>query len=66
MGVAVGVGIALVLARFLGSLLYGVSAHDVATFAAASVVLMAVAAIATLVPAWRASRVDPMLALREH
>ena len=66
MGVAVGVGFALVLARFLGSLLYGLSAHDVATFAAASVALMAVAAIATLVPAWRASRVDPMLALREH
>ena len=64
-GVVVGVGIALVLARFLGSLLYGVSAHDVATFAAASVALMAVAAIAAFVPAWRASRVDPMLALRQ-
>ena len=64
-GVVVGVGLALVLARFLGSLLYGVSAHDVATFAAASVALMGVAAIASLVPAWRASRVDPMWALHE-
>ena len=62
-GVVSGVGLALVLARFLGSLLYGVSVHDVATFAAAPVALMAVAAIASLVPAWRASRVDPMLAL---
>jgi predicted permease len=69
-GVAAGLGAALALTKLLESwsllsgLFYGVSARDPLTLTAASVVLLVVAAIAAFVPAWRASRTDPMVALR--
>jgi putative ABC transport system permease protein len=63
-GVVAGIGVALALARLMGSLLYGVSASDPATFAAVAALLAAVAVLACLVPALRATRVDPMRALR--
>jgi putative ABC transport system permease protein len=64
LGLALGLAGALVLTRFLSTLLFGVSAHDPLTFAAISFVLVLTAALACLLPARRASAVDPMTALR--
>jgi putative ABC transport system permease protein len=63
-GVGIGVAMALVLTRFLSALLFGVSASDPVTFVAVSLFLAAVAVAASVVPAWRATRVDPTVALR--
>jgi putative ABC transport system permease protein len=64
MGVAVGVAGALGLSRLLSHLLYSVSTLDPAAFVLAPLVLVGVALVAMLPPAWRASRVNPMAALR--
>jgi len=67
--VIAGVGIGLVAASFgartLAGLLYGVPPVDAMTYAAVSATLVAVATAASLIPARRAARVDPMLALRD-
>jgi putative ABC transport system permease protein len=65
-GVGVGMVGALALGRVLASLVFGVQVHDRATFTFAGVTLTIVALAATLVPALRASRVDPMIALRHE
>jgi predicted permease len=63
-GIAAGVIGALMLATLLESLLFGVTARDSITLSIAAVVLLAVTAIACLIPAQRATRVDPVTALR--
>jgi putative ABC transport system permease protein len=63
-GLGVGVGLSLLVGRTLEGFLYGVQPYDPLVLAGVVLLLLAVAAIATLVPALRASRIDPMVALR--
>lgn len=63
-GIAVGTATAVFLARLVSDLLYGISAIDPLTFVVIPLVLLAVAALAIYIPARRASRVDPVVAVR--
>ena len=63
-GIVIGVAGALALTRLLTSLLYGVTATDMMTFVVVSVALFAIALVACLIPARRATRVEPLVALR--
>ena len=65
-GLILGMGGAFALARVMESLLFGVSSIDATTFAWVVVVLMVVAALASYLPARRATQVDPMIALRHE
>jgi putative ABC transport system permease protein len=63
-GLAAGTGLALVAMKGVGSLLYGLQPNDVSTLAGAILLLVVVATAASYVPARRATRVDPVTALR--
>jgi len=63
-GIAIGVPVAFALTRLVSSKLYGLKATDPLTIIVASLVLAAVAMLAGYLPARRASRVDPLIALR--
>jgi predicted permease len=65
-GLAAGVAVALVLTRLMEALLFEVSPHDPATLVGVAALITAVAAAASLIPAFRATRVDPIVALREE
>ena len=65
-GSAVGIAAALIATRLMRSMLYGVSPTDPTTFAVVTAVLLGVALVASAVPAMRAARVDPIVALREE
>jgi ABC-type antimicrobial peptide transport system permease subunit len=65
-GVMAGLAGAWALTRVMASLLFGVSATDLTTFAAVPLVLVATAMIASYVPARRAMRVDPVVSLRDE
>ena len=64
-GVGAGIVVAMMLARSMGRVLYGISPFDLPAFGVAALVLVAAGLAATLLPARRATRVDPMVALRE-
>jgi len=63
-GMGIGFALALAATQLLSGLLYGVTATDPITFVVAGLLLLVVAAAATLIPAWRASTLDPLVALR--
>ena len=65
-GIIVGLAAAFALTRVMTSLLFDVSAFDPPTFAAVVALLAAVAFAASGIPAWRTTRVDPIVALREE
>jgi ABC-type antimicrobial peptide transport system permease subunit len=64
LGVLIGLAAAFGAARLISGLLYGVLPVDPITYAVVAVVLIAVAAAAAFLPAWRAAKIDPMVALR--
>jgi ABC-type antimicrobial peptide transport system permease subunit len=63
-GVMIGLAAAFAVSRLVSSLLYGIGATDPTTFVGVSLLLVAVAFVASYFPAYRASRVDPLSALR--
>ena len=65
-GAAVGIVAALGVTRLLTSVLFGVSATDAISFARALALVLGVVIVATLVPAWRAARTNPLTALRHQ
>jgi predicted permease len=64
-GVASGIACAIAAARWIASMLYGITPYDAATLVGVSFVLVMVAAVAAFLPAYRSARVDPMIALRQ-
>jgi ABC-type antimicrobial peptide transport system permease subunit len=66
LGVAIGLAGALALGRVLASVIFGVSSRDLATFGTVAVMTTAVGLLASILPALRAARVDPMKTLRDE
>jgi ABC-type antimicrobial peptide transport system permease subunit len=65
-GVVIGFAGALALGRVLASVVYGVSSRDAITFTSVSVLLLTVALLASVVPAYRAAQVEPIRTLRDE
>jgi ABC-type antimicrobial peptide transport system permease subunit len=65
-GALIGLVLAAAASGAIRSLLYGVGARDMMSFAAAAAVVMTIAIVASLVPAWRAAKTDPLRALRHQ
>jgi putative ABC transport system permease protein len=65
-GLAIGAGLSLALSRLIGSMLFGLKATDPSTYAWVLFSMAGIAILAAAGPAWRASRIDPMVALREE
>lgn len=65
-GVLIGAGAAFALTRLMQSMLFGISASDPLTFAGVALLLIVVAVFAAYFPARRATRIDPMIALRNE
>jgi ABC-type antimicrobial peptide transport system permease subunit len=63
-GVAIGLIAARLGARVVSTMLYGITATDALTYTGSAALLVVVMLVASYIPAWRASRVDPMVALR--
>jgi len=66
LGVGIGLAAALALGRVVASLIYGVRPTDPLTFATVAALLVAVGILATIVPAYRATRVEPIRTLRDE
>ena len=66
LGIAIGLVAALALGRVAASLIYGVSSRDLVTFLAVTMLLILVSFAASLIPAFRATRVDPLAVLRDE
>jgi len=66
LGVALGMAASRALSNALASLLYGVTSGDPVTYVGVGTLLIVVAVIAGYIPAWRASRIDPVVALRSY
>jgi ABC-type antimicrobial peptide transport system permease subunit len=66
LGLVAGLAAALVLTRLMGTLLFAVRPNDPATLAGVAALIAAVAAAASLIPAFRATRVDPLVALKDE
>ncbi len=64
MGIVIGLGFAFGLTRLMSSLIFGVNSSDPITFVGIALLLTCVAGVASYIPAWRATRVDPLIALR--
>jgi ABC-type antimicrobial peptide transport system permease subunit len=65
-GIVLGLAGAFALTRVLQKMLFGVTASDTVTFAGAALLLGTVAVVASVIPAWRAARIDPVTALRQE
>lgn len=65
-GILVGIPVTLLCSRWIASLLYGLKANDPASLLLVILTLVVVATLASIIPAWRATRVDPLIALREE
>ena len=63
-GAAIGIAAAIGVTRFMSTILYGIHADDPLTFAGVAILLMLVALAACYIPARRATRIDPLVALR--
>jgi ABC-type antimicrobial peptide transport system permease subunit len=65
-GLAIGLAVALATSKFVGSFLFGIKHNDPWSIALSALVLLAVTLLAGYAPAWKASRIDPMAALRHE
>jgi ABC-type antimicrobial peptide transport system permease subunit len=63
-GVVIGLGLLVPVQGLIGRLVYGLSPRDPATIVVGTAVMLAVTAVAAFIPAWRASRIDPVDAIR--